>query len=91
MGKRLMFATWLGGGNVNPVLGLTEALRADGHDVSALATSFLGDRLREAGISVLDPPAGYLAEGADLARAVDAVDPDLVVVDFMLTLSLIHI
>ena len=85
MGKHILFATWLGGGNVNPVLGLTEALRADGHAVSAVATSFLGDRLAAAGISVLDPPAGYLPEGGDLARAVDSADPDLVVADFMLT------
>lgn len=85
MGKHVLFVTWLGGGNVNPVLGLTEALLADGHRVSALATSFLGDRLSGAGITVLEPPAGYLPEGADLSRAVEEVDPDLVVVDFMLT------
>lgn len=88
MGNHILFATWLGGSNVNPVLGLTEALHADGHDVSAIATSFLGDRLRDAGISVLDPPAGYLPEGADLARAVATAQPDLLVIDFMLTSAL---
>ena len=88
MGKHVLFTTWLGGGNVNPVLGLTEALLADGHEVSALATSFLAERLTDAGISVLAPPAGYLPEGGDTASAIDSADPDLVVVDFMLTSAL---
>lgn len=80
-----MVATWAGGGNVNPVLGLTEALAADGHEVSAIATGFLGGRLSAAGIRVLEPPAGFLPELTDVAAAIDREQPDLVLVDFMLT------
>jgi UDP:flavonoid glycosyltransferase YjiC (YdhE family) len=83
-----LFALWAGGGNVNPFLGLAAELRAHGYRVTALTTPSIRERLTGAGIEVVGTASRYLASAEELLAAVDACDPDVIVVDYMLTRAL---
>ena len=85
MPRSFLCAMWAGGGNVGPFLCLAEHLRARGHAVRAVATSSLAERLAGAGVDLVGAPTGWLPSAADLVAAADRADPDLVVVDYMLT------
>jgi hypothetical protein len=76
------------GGNVNPFLGLAEALRARGHTVRAVAPARLGDRLEDAGVAVHAYP-GPLPSPGDICAAGGEYRPDVVVVDYMSTRALV--
>ena len=88
MGRHFLVVTWEGGGNVNPVLGLARALIDAGHTVSALATASLADRLRDGGVSACTAAAGWLPDAAECRDTIEGDEPDVVVVDFMLTAAL---
>jgi UDP:flavonoid glycosyltransferase YjiC (YdhE family) len=83
-----LFALWAGGGNVNPFLRLAAELGADGHRVAALATPSISERLTGAGIDVVGTTSRYLASAEELLAAIDACEPDVIVVDYMLTRAL---
>jgi MGT family glycosyltransferase len=76
---------WAGGGNVGPFVCLADHLRARGHEVVAVATATLADRLTAAGIDVLGTVDGWLPSGDDLVRVAGAAPPDVAIVDYMLT------
>jgi UDP:flavonoid glycosyltransferase YjiC (YdhE family) len=76
------------GGNVNPFLGLAEALQARGHTVRAVAPARLRDRLEAAGLAVHAYP-GPLPSPDDVCDAGDECRPDVVVVDYMATPALV--
>jgi MGT family glycosyltransferase len=83
-----LFVMWDGGGNVSPFLALGGHLIDRGHQVGAVATAGLGERLATAGIDVVATSTGWLPQADDVTTGVAAFDPDLVVVDFMLTAAL---
>jgi len=85
MPRSFLCAMWAGGGNVGPFLCLAEHLRARGHTVRAVATASLAERLAGAGVDLVAAPDGWLPTAADLMAAADRTEPDLVVVDYMLT------
>lgn len=80
-----LLVTWAGGGNVGPFLGLAEQLVARGHRVGALATRSLIPRLAAVGAETTGPAEGSLPTASDVARTAGAFDPDVLVVDYMLT------
>ena len=82
---RFLWAMWAGGGNVGPFLCLAGHLQQRGHEVVAVATRSLEDRLAAAGIGLAGAPDGWLPAGGDLLAAADAHPPDAVLVDYMLT------
>lgn len=90
---RLLFVTWHGGGNVNPVVAIGQQLRDLGHDVHVLGSATLAQRFARAGLGFTprDPDSEWdnqrLAE--DTTEAITAQDPDLVVVDYMLPAALV--
>jgi UDP:flavonoid glycosyltransferase YjiC (YdhE family) len=86
--KTCLFALWAGGGNFNPFLRLAAELRDDGHRVTAVTTPSTRERLTGAGIEVVGTASRYLASAEELLTAVDACDPDVIVVDYMLTRAL---
>jgi UDP:flavonoid glycosyltransferase YjiC (YdhE family) len=81
---------WAGGGNVGPFLCLADHLRARGHEVAAVATASLVERLADAGVVMHALPDGWLPGGDDLTRATSSYRPDVVIVDYMLTDALGH-
>lgn len=83
-----LFVVWPGGGNVNPFLGLAEVLQSGGHRVGAIAPPPLAPRLRGAGIEVVAAPEVWLPDGDHVLEAVGRYDPDVLVVDYMLTSAL---
>ena len=85
MGKRWLAVTWAGGGNVRPLVALAAGLADRGHQVAALATSSLGERLAGAGLVPVEVSAGWLPAAEDVLNAVDRVQPDALIVDYVLT------
>jgi UDP:flavonoid glycosyltransferase YjiC (YdhE family) len=81
---------WAGGGNVGPFVCLAERLQARGHEVAAVATPSLAERLAGAGIEMHASPDGWLPSGDDLTQAIGSYRPDVVIVDYMLTDALGH-
>ncbi|MFV0309999.1 MAG: glycosyltransferase [Desertimonas sp.] len=90
---RVLFVTWHGGGNVNPVVAIGQQLRTLGHDVRVLAPYSLTTRFERAGLpfQAFDTSAQW--DSAALADIVaDELDhltsigeaPALAVVDYML-------
>src|SRR5579884_1720398 len=77
--------TWAGGGNVNPVLALAGHLRARGHRLAAVAPSSLAPRLDAAGVEQTVASSGWLPTADDVASAVERLNPNALVVDYMLT------
>jgi hypothetical protein len=87
---RFLCAMWAGGGNVGPFVCLAERLQARGHEVAAVATPSLAERLAGAGIEMHASPDGWLPSGDDLTQAIGSYRPDVVIVDYMLTDALGH-
>ncbi len=90
---RLLFVTWHGGGNVNPVVAIGQQLRDLGHDVHVVGSATLAGRFARAGLDFRPRDAGTEWENQALAddttEAISALDPDLVVVDYMLPAALV--
>jgi MGT family glycosyltransferase len=84
--SRLLLVTWHGGGNVNPLLVLGQALVAHGHDVHGLIPATLAPRFEAAGLPFTEHGGGW---GEDLATDVAdqlALHPcHAAVVDYMMT------
>lgn len=85
---RVLFVTWHGGGNVNPVVAIGQQLSELGHDVDVLGPSTLRRRFAEAGLAFTSRRVDDLW---DIDQLVDEVtetiedsEPDVVVVDYML-------
>lgn len=76
--------TWAGGGNVNPFVHLAQELRSRGHRVGALGSAPLSDRLAGAGLEVIGTASGWLPDADETGAAIEAFDPDVVIVDYML-------
>lgn len=89
---RVLFVTWHGGGNVNPVVALGRQLDEHGHQVSVLATAALAPRFAAAGLTFVprDPSDEWDLGGmaADVTEACERVEPDVAVVDYMLPAAL---
>src|SRR5207248_11102983 len=83
-----LFVMWAGGGNVNPFLGLAELLLDRGHRIGAVAPASLHERLDATGVDIVGAPDGWLATADDAMAAVGEYEPDVVVVDYMLTEAL---
>jgi UDP:flavonoid glycosyltransferase YjiC (YdhE family) len=89
---RVLFVTWHGGGNVNPVLAIGQQLAQLGHGVHVLGSASLRARVTAAGLGFTPRPAptewdaGQLVD--DVTDACEAFEPDLVVVDYMLPAAL---
>lgn len=90
---RVLFVTWHGGGNVNPVVAIGQQLRDLGHDVGVLGPDSLASRFARAELAFRRYDAAAQWDSAALAEVV--VDelarcasrderPDVVVVDYML-------
>ena len=82
------FVTWDGGGNVNVVLALAERLMAGGWDVGAYGPPSLAGRSGQVGARFTPRDAADPWDVAAMARDVREhcrrVEPDVVVVDYML-------
>ena len=84
---RVLFVTWHGGGNVPPVVAIGRQLVELGHEVHVLGSAALERRVAAAGLGFTPrPPAtdwdtGWLVD--DVTDACAALDPDVVVVDYM--------
>jgi UDP:flavonoid glycosyltransferase YjiC (YdhE family) len=85
MASTWLMATWAGGGNVNPFLGLAEQLKGRGHRVGAVAGVAAASRLSAAGIEVVALSDAWLPGADALKLGIDALRPDALVVDYMLT------
>ena len=85
---RVLTVLWEGGGNVSAFLGLAGQLLARGHRVGAVATGSLQPRLEGAGVEFVAPGQGWLPGASEVGRAVARFQPDLLVVDYMLTAAL---
>lgn len=89
---RLLFVTWHGGGNVNPVVAIGQQLRDLGHDLHMLGSASLAERFARAGLAFTARDRSTEWDNQQLAddtvEAVDTIDPDLVVVDYMLPAAL---
>ena len=77
---RLLFVTWAGGGNSTPVLGLATRLQRRGHEVRVVSPDDSTARFAAVEIAY-----GVLARGPhDVLAEIGRVQPDVVVVDFMM-------
>lgn len=85
MGSRWLAVTWEGGGNVGPLIALAVGLKARGHQVAAVATPSLRARLGGAGLAPVEPSAQWLPDADEVLKAIDRVQPDGLIVDYMLT------
>ena len=82
---RWLGVTWGGGGNVAPFIKLAQGLMAGGHAVEALASSGLGTRLAREGLGPVAASESWLPGAAEVLAAVERTNPDVLLVDFMLT------
>src|SRR4051812_39485177 len=84
----VLFVTWDGGGNVNPVLSLARQLTASGTDVHVLGSASLAPRAADARVRFLsrNPATEWdqYAAAEDTMDAIDATGCDAAVVDYML-------
>jgi len=84
----VLFVTWDGGGNVNPVLSLARQLTASGSDVHVLGSASLAGRVTAAGVGFISRDAAtewdQYAAAEDTMDAIDATACDAAVVDYML-------
>jgi MGT family glycosyltransferase len=89
---RLLFVTWHGGGNVNPVVAIGQQLLEMGHAVHVLGSASLAERFARAGLDFTARAAAgewdNLQLADDTTEAIQALEPDLVVVDYMLPAAL---
>ena len=85
-----LFVTWEGGGNVNPVLGLTARLVERGHAVRVLGPASVRERAEAAGAVLVERDAAVEWDAAALAADVTVAlaGVDVVVVDYMLPTAL---
>jgi UDP:flavonoid glycosyltransferase YjiC (YdhE family) len=87
MGGAVLFVTWSGGGNVNPVLALSQRLVRRGHTVRVLGSADLVPRFAAIGVECLPrDPAREWDQGAtaeDVVAEIGRVATDAVVVDYM--------
>ena len=88
MPSTFLFVGWAGGGNVNPLICLATELTERGAHVEILGGLGMAARLKSTGLELRAETAGPLPGADDLLRAVDALQPDAVVVDYMLTEAL---
>lgn len=88
----VLFVTWHGGGNVNPVVALGHQLEALGHEVHVLATTTLRGRFADAGLRFVGRDPAHEWElstmADDVTAACEGLRPDVVVVDYMLPAAL---
>jgi MGT family glycosyltransferase len=77
----LLFVTWAGGGNSTPVLGIATRLIAQGHEVKVVSPD--DSTARFAAVNV--PYEVLPAEPHAVLAAIERLQPDLVIVDFMMT------
>jgi len=90
---RVLFVTWHGGGNVNPVVAIGQQLRQLGHDVHVVGTASLARRFAAADLAFTaraaptEWDAGRLVD--DVTDACRELDPDVVVVDYMQPAALV--
>lgn len=89
---RILFVTWHGGGNVNPVVALGRQLVETGHDVRVLGPASLRARFDAAALAFTgrDPQRQWelRATAEDVDDACSDANPDVVVVDYMLPAAL---
>ena len=85
---RVLLVTWDGGGNVPPAVALGTRLAATGHDVAAYGSPSLADRFAADGLAFtardVPDPWDTSAMAVDVAEHCARIEPDLVVVDYML-------
>jgi UDP:flavonoid glycosyltransferase YjiC (YdhE family) len=85
---RVLLVTWDGGGNVPPAVALGSRLAATGHDVDAYGSPSLAGRFAADGLAFtardVPDPWDTTAMAVDVARHCARLEPDLVVVDYML-------
>lgn len=79
---------WAGGGNVNPLICLAHELSRREIEVAVLGGRGLSPRLEAAGLNVVVETPGALPGADDLLAVVEALAPDALVVDYMLTQAL---
>src|SRR5262245_7778029 len=86
--RRILFVTWDGGGNVNPLLALGPRLAAAGWDVHAYGPPSLTDRFTTEGIAYepreVDDPWDVTAMARDVRDHCRAIDAGVALVDYML-------
>jgi UDP:flavonoid glycosyltransferase YjiC (YdhE family) len=87
-GRRILFVTWDGGGNVNPLLALGPRLAADGWDVDAYGPPSLAERFTAEGIGyaarTTDDPWDVTAMAGDVRDETLRIGADVVLADYML-------
>jgi UDP:flavonoid glycosyltransferase YjiC (YdhE family) len=85
--QRVLFVTWAGGGNVNPVLALGAQLLARGHEPRVLGSASLVGRFSADGVPFVarEPEREWdlAATADDVRHEVERVPTDLAVVDYM--------
>lgn len=86
--RRVLFVTWDGGGNVNPLLALGPRLATRGWDVHAYGPPSLADRFSAAGIAyesrAAADPWDVTSMAGDVRDQLLRVGADAAVVDYML-------
>ena len=89
----MLFVTWHGGGNVNPVVAIGPQLQRLGHEVHVLGSTTLRQRFAAAELPFTARPAAGEWDARqlvdDVTDVVTAFDPDVVVVDYMLAAALV--
>jgi UDP:flavonoid glycosyltransferase YjiC (YdhE family) len=86
--RRILFVTWDGGGNVNPLLALGPRLAATGWEVHAYGPPSLAARFAAEGVDYVsrevDDPWDVAAMARDVRQHCGRIGPDATVVDYML-------
>ena len=84
----VLVVTWNGGGNVNPILTLANRLAERGSEVTVLSEASLADRFGAAGHRFITREPERLwdpvATAHDVREACGSVEPNVVVVDYMM-------
>jgi UDP:flavonoid glycosyltransferase YjiC (YdhE family) len=86
--RRILFVTWDGGGNVNPLLALGPRLAATGWDVHAYGPPSVAERFAAEGVAYaareVDNPWDVTAMAQDVRDRCLALDANAALVDYML-------